>query len=84
MQIAIFQKGFSKEGVISPIFLDRAWGIKELTPKETLDFRELYNFESDFLFGNKESGFWLKKIYGGFMHPPPEKERLFYHNITIK
>lgn len=59
------------------------WGVKEVAPVKVFLERKLYEFENEFFWGPKDADYWLGKVYGDYMTPPPKEKRLSNHNIKI-
>lgn len=56
-----------------------AWGVKEVAPKELFDKRKLYDFEGHKFWSVEDADFWLSKVYGDYMTPPPIEKRVSPH-----
>ena len=59
--------------------LHGAWGVKEVAPKELFEERCLYDFEGHKFWSVKNADFWLNKVYGNYMQPPPPEKQHSSH-----
>lgn len=72
---------FNKQQYLANLY--GAWGAKEIAPTEIFKEKVLYNFEGKNFWGPKNADFWLSKVYGDYMEPPPEDKRGSHHKIKI-
>ena len=59
------------------------WGDKEIAPVDNILQGELYEFENNMFWGPSNAGFWLNKVYGDYMTPPPKEKQTSPHKIKI-
>ena len=57
-----------------------AYGEREIVPQSFFGKPTLYKFEDTDFYGPENYDEYLKRIYGNYMQPPPEKERVLRHN----
>lgn len=56
-----------------------AWGVKEIAPASLFEKRKLYPFEGHEFWSVADADFWLSKVYGDYMTPPPVEKRISPH-----
>lgn len=56
-----------------------AWGVKEIAPESLFEKRKLYQFEGYDFWSVEDANFWLSKVYGDYMTPPPIEKRVSPH-----
>lgn len=52
-----------------------SWGAKEVAPISLFQERSLYYFEGEDFWGFSDYDWWLSRVYGDYMNPPPLEER---------
>lgn len=57
-----------------------AWGEREIVSQSIFGQPVLYKFEDCEFYGPEKYDEYLKSLYGDYMQPPPEKERVLRHN----
>ena len=56
-----------------------AWGVKETAPVSLFSESKLYDFEGRKFNSVSDADFWLSKVYGDYMTPPPLDKQVSEH-----
>ena len=55
---------------------------REILKKEYLEERVLVDFEDAKFYAPRDYDGYLRQLYGDYMTPPPEKDRIYHHFYT--